>query len=160
MNKIPQGTESFQLHGFFSPYMLKHIVPKSVTILKLGRLTYGSLKKGDIHDGVIYLTISSDTDNVIEEGAIPNSVRTLKFGLDFESKLDKVIPHGVTHLIISGDYPHDIKNTVPCSITHLTFISSFRLDPSKSIPDNVAHLTFDSHYDPRVYADISNGVTN
>lgn len=119
---------------------IKFGFPKSVTELYLDfefpkDLSYLNLASQNIKMN-LYLEF------LFNQIIIPNSVKYLEFGNDFNKKLINKIPNSVETLIFGHSFDQNIENYIPDSVITLEFGDNFDQPIKDCIPNSVKYLRF------------------
>jgi len=101
------------------------------------------LKVGDIPNSVKYLDLGYEFEQQLKVGDIPNSVKCIDFG-NYSKPIEKdVIPFGVTTLIF---YNKNIKFVnIPSSVTKLILHYDYKINYG-AIPDSITKLMTGKKY--------------
>lgn len=164
--KFPETLEFLQLtiHQNSGSRSLNGIIPDSVKILYL-ILDGSCILQGSIPYSVTELHIQTKTsislNNVIPdsvqklylnglfynlENAIPNSIKELTFGDDFNQPINDLIPNSVEILKFGNHFNKEVKGHLPNSIKHLSLGNFFNQPIDGCIPNNLISLKFGSQF--------------
>lgn len=146
INPLPLSLHRVELFRDPEQLLPVGLLPPSVKVL----IVTQGIQIGSISDGVIDFTYrGSECRYEIPVGAIPASVKRLRFGSGFDQPVPAgVIPDSVTHLMFGYNFNQILSpGDIPTSVAHIRFGKEFSqmLMPG-ALPDSVTHLIMDRDF--------------
>lgn len=177
---IPNGVKLLDFGNYFDQVILPGSLPESLECLKIG-YNYGkSLGPENIPPNVKYLELKSQKDlvqgivpdtviclscnsNKIHDGALPNSIKSLKLGFSFNQILDDILPKHLENLNLGYSFNQKIsKGELPDTLRCLEFSEMFNqeIEPGV-IPYGVDRINFGFAFKSKLFVGtIPNSVSD
>ncbi|KAM9955868.1 hypothetical protein ACTFIW_002074 [Dictyostelium discoideum] len=152
---LPNSLTFLDLGSNFNKILDKSSIPSSVYELKFSdsfnqQLSNFNLDDDETNDDdqnkkscLRILTFGSEFNSIIEAGALPYGISTIKFKNSFNQKiLPNTFPNSVTSITFSKDFSQDLSiDNIPASVIHIYLSPSYI--KSKLSPEIKSMINFD-----------------
>jgi hypothetical protein len=149
-NVLPKNLKSLILssHSYYDNNLKKGDIPEGIKYLSLGYYFDKELNIGDLPESLECLVFGSCFNKTIAKDVLPKKLKTLIFGCNFDKKIEKdVLPEGLKKIDfgISFNQPIDI-GVIPESVDYLTFSFKFNQPLVGVLPKNLKKLYLGSGF--------------
>lgn len=144
-NDLPDTLISLTLGKYFNQYLEVGSLPKSLLYLKIGEKFNKDILEKVLPDGLITLEFDkfSCFQKKIKKNILPNSIKKLVFGDEFNQKIKpNRLPAELKYFILGREYFHDLNNVLPDKVKYLEVGLKF-IHRLINIPSSLEIICFD-----------------
>lgn len=119
--------------------------PKNMKMLTILSSTFSR----HIPDTVTHLFFGDEFDQDMEHVNIPKNIVFLKFGKNFNHKLNP-LPVGLNVLILGHKFDQDLSGVIPNGINDIIIGKTFKREINGVLPSGLQNLVIGSHYQGKI----------